>query len=115
MTPASISVCPIPQRPIAPFVLPSAAFAAFDCVARIARLASLTESPRGPEEVGVLAIWFDGILQDAGNEAERTELLSGCPDFFGGSSGRALVAWLHESGGFAVEGGRRLTPVESMN
>jgi len=30
-----------------------------------------------------------------GAEADRTELLSGCPDFWAGDGGRALVAWLH--------------------
>jgi len=40
-------------------------------------------------------------------------LLRGCPDFWAGDGGRALVAWLHQSGGLSVEGGAKLVPVPS--
>jgi hypothetical protein len=54
-------------------------------------------------------------LHDPGAEADRAELLRGCPDFFGGDAGRELVGWLHQSGGFQVEGGWKLTPMRSAN
>ena len=63
----------------------------------------------------MLAVWLDAVLNDAGAEADRTELLRSCPDFFGGDGGRALVAWLHRSGGFRVEGGAKAVPVPSAN
>jgi hypothetical protein len=82
----------LPRNAVPRFVLPAAAFAALDRVGRAARLTSFTDSPCGPEEVHVLAVYLDGVVNDAGHEAERTELLSGCPDFFSGTGGRALVA-----------------------
>jgi len=98
-----------------PFTLPAAAFNALDAATRQARIVSFTVSPCGEEESTVLAVWLDAALNDDGTEADRTKLLRGCPDFFADEGGRALVAWLHESGGFTVEGGARLTPVPSAN
>src|SRR5205807_522523 len=103
------------SRPLPPFSLPSAAWGALDALARSARVASFAESPCGAEEVTVLAVWLDTVLNDDGAEAERAELLRGCPDFFAGDGGRALVEWLHQSGGFCVEGGARAVPVPSAN
>ena len=104
-----------PRHPVPPFALPAAAFAALDAAARSARVASFAEPPCGPVETIVLAVWLDATLNDPGAEADRTELLRGCPDFYACNGGRALVAWLHQAGGFAVEGGRRPVPVEGEN
>src|SRR4051794_30705735 len=93
---------PIPPF-VPPFVLPSAAFQSLDAATRSARLLSFAASPCGAEESTVLAVWLDAALNDPGAEADRTELLRGCPDFWAGDGGRLLVAWLHDSGGFSVE------------
>jgi hypothetical protein len=103
----------IPRRPVPPFALPSAAFTALDSAARAARVASFAESPCGAEESTVLAVWLDATPNDP--EADRTELLRGCPDFLAGDGRRAFVAWLHQVGGFAVESGKRLVPATSDN
>ena len=103
------------QQPIPPFILPASAFLALDAATHEARIVSFAVSPCGAEESTVLAVWLDAALNDDGTEADRTLLLRGCPDFFGGDGGRALVAWLHQSGGFQVEGGARLVPVPSAN
>jgi hypothetical protein len=104
----------IARHAVPPFVLPSAAFDALDPLARAARVASFAASPCGAEESTVLAVWLDATMNDPGAQADRADLLRGCPDFFAGG-GRALLAWLHDSGGFMVEGGARLTPVPSAN
>ena len=103
------------RHPLPPFILPAAAFAALDAATREARIVSFAVSPCGTEESTVLAVWLDAALNDDGAEADRTELLRGCPNFFAGDGGRALVAWLHECGGFSVEGGAKLVPVPSQN
>jgi len=87
------------RHPIPPFNHPTAAFEALDAATRDARVASFAVSPCGAEESTVLAVWLNAALNDAGAEADRTELLRGCPDFFAGDGGRALVAWLHQSAG----------------
>jgi hypothetical protein len=92
-----------------------AAFDLLDAATREARAVSFAEFPFGAEESSVLAVWLYAALNDSGAEADRTELLRGCPDFFAGGGGRALVAWLHQSGGFSVEGRAKLVPVPSAN
>ena len=96
------------------FTLPAAAFAALDAATREARVVSFAVSPCGEEESTVLAVWLDAALHDDGTEADRTELLQGSPDFFV-EHGDDLITWIHDSGGFQVEGGRKLTPVPSEN
>ena len=103
------------RNPIPPFALPAAAFAALDAATRPARIVSFAVSPCGAEESTVLAVWLDAALNDDGTEADRAELVKGCPDFFAGACGQALVDWLHRSRGFDVEGRTRLTPVPSTN
>ena len=103
------------QQPIPPFALPTAAFDALDNATREARIVSFAVSPCGTEESTVLAVWLDAALNDDGTEADRTALLKGCPNFWAGDGGRALVAWLHQSGGFSVEGGAKLVPLPSAN
>ena len=102
------------RHPLPPFTMPAAAFEALDAATREARIVSFAVSPCGAEESTVLAVWLDAALNDDGTEADRTMLLRGCPDFWA-SGGRALLDWLHASGGFSVEGGARLVPVPSEN
>jgi len=99
------------RHPIPPFTLPPAAFDALDAATGQARIVSFAVSPCGAEESTVLAVWLDAALNDDGTEADRADLLRGCPDFWAGDEGRALVAWLYRSGGFSVEGGAKLVPV----
>jgi hypothetical protein len=60
-------------------------------------------------------VFLNSVLSDQGREAEWTDLLRACPGFFGGQGGAALVAWLEECDGFAVEGGKRMAPAPSAN
>jgi len=115
MTSTSSTVRLHAQHPIPPFTLPAAAFQALDRATREARIVSFAVSPCGAEESTVLAVWLDAALNDVGTEADRTELLSGCPDFWTSGGGRALVEWLYACGGFSVEGGTKLVPVPSAN
>ena len=103
------------RHPLPPFVLHAASFEALDAATRPARIVSFAVSPCGAEESTVLAVCLDAALNDDGTEADRTVLVRGWPDFFAGNGGRALVAWLHQSGGFSVEGGAKLVPVPSAN
>src|SRR5262245_54423764 len=100
----STSIRLVARHPLPIFFLPAAAFQALDEATRDARTESFAAAPCGPEEATVLATWLDMALHDAGAEADRAELLRGCPDFFGSDAGRELVAWLLQSGGFQVEG-----------
>ena len=72
-------------------------------------------APCGHAEATVLATWLDMALHDPGAEADRAALLRGCQHFFVGDGALELIAWLHRSGGFHVEGVRRLMPVPSAN
>lgn len=75
-----------------PFTMPTAAFETLDAATREARIVLFAVSPCGAEESTVLAVWLDAALNDAGVEADRTELLRGCSDFFAGDGGQAVVA-----------------------
>jgi hypothetical protein len=73
------------------------------------------ERPADAEEATVLGVFLDPVRSDPGREAERPELLRACPDVFGGQGAAALVAWLEECNGFAVEGGERMAVGPSAN
>jgi hypothetical protein len=66
-------------------------------------------------ESTVLAVWLDAALNDQGAEADRTELVRGCPNFFAGDGGRMLVAWLHRSVGFLAEDRTQSAPSENSS
>ena len=71
------------------------------------------------EMVAAASGWARGTsLEFAGSEltvAIPAEEPRGCPDFWAGDGGRALVAWLNRAGGFAVEGEVKLVPVPTAN
>jgi hypothetical protein len=100
-----------------PFAVPAAAWGAIESLvlSSSARPLPFAERPADAEEATVLGVFLDSVLSDQGREAERTGLLRACPDFFGGQGGAALVAWLEECNGFAVEGGKRRAPPPSAN
>jgi len=90
------------QHPMPPFTLPAAAFAALDAATREARIIPFAVSPCGAEKSTVLAVWLVAALNDDGTEADRTELLCRCPDFFGSQGGRVLDGRRGALGGGAV-------------
>ena len=105
----------IARHPLPTFFLPAAAFQALDEATRGAREASMALAPCGPEEATVLATWLNMTLHDPGAEADRAELIRGCPDSFGSGVCVELIVWLLQSGGFSVERGARMVQVPSEN
>ncbi len=59
----------------------------------------------GAEEAIIFAVWLDATMSEA-SEADRANLVRGCPDFYASDGGRALVAWLHRYAGLASRAGR---------
>ena len=91
------------------------AFDALDRLAGTARVIPFRRSPCGVEEAIAFATWLAAVLNDPNDEAECTELLRACPDFFAGDGGKALVAWRHRCNGFAAEIRGRAGPGPSAN